>query len=93
MHLSFQSFPLNIGTYDAIKQSLYRLVCVVFLVTDLNVLTRNTPLIHTLFTYSKWNMYPKLMIWAKNDGKKWSRKNIFEIPPCAKPFSEFFFTS
>ena len=22
----------------------------------------------------------------KNDGEKWSRKNIFEIPPCAKPF-------
>jgi hypothetical protein len=24
----------------------------------------------------------------KNDGEKWSRKNIFEIPPCAKPFSD-----
>jgi hypothetical protein len=21
--------------------------------------------------------------WPKNDGEKWSRKNIFEIPPCA----------
>ena len=24
--------------------------------------------------------------WPKNDGEKWSRKNIFEIPPCAKLF-------
>ena len=39
--------------------------------------------------------YPvKSGIWVKfyhfgpkNDGEKWSRKNIFEIPPCAKPFS------
>jgi hypothetical protein len=21
--------------------------------------------------------------WPKNDGEKWFRKNIFEIPPCA----------
>ena len=21
--------------------------------------------------------------WPKNDGEKWSRKNVFEIPPCA----------
>ena len=21
--------------------------------------------------------------WPKNDDEKWSRKNIFEIPPCA----------
>ena len=21
--------------------------------------------------------------WPKNDSEKWSRKNIFEIPPCA----------
>ena len=26
--------------------------------------------------------------WPKNDGEKWSRKNILVIPPCA-----FFFTS
>jgi hypothetical protein len=25
---------------------------------------------------------------SKNDGEKWSRKNVFEIPPCAKPFSD-----
>ena len=24
-----------------------------------------------------------LHFWPKNDGEKWSRKNIFEIPPCA----------
>ena len=29
--------------------------------------------------------------WPKKDGEKWSRKNIFEIPPCAKPFSENLF--
>ena len=26
--------------------------------------------------------------WPKNDGQNWSRKNIFEIPPCANPFSD-----
>ena len=29
---------------------------------------------------------------AKNDGEKCSRKNIFEIPSCAKTFSESFWT-
>ena len=29
--------------------------------------------------------------WPKNDGEKWSRKNISEIPSCAKPFSENLF--
>ena len=24
-----------------------------------------------------------LAFWPKNDGEKWPRKNIFEIPPCA----------
>ena len=24
--------------------------------------------------------------WPKNNGAKWSRKNYFEIPPCAKLF-------
>ena len=38
-------------------------------------------MIHASFTYSKWNMYLKKCFWTKNDGKKWSRKNIFEIPP------------
>jgi hypothetical protein len=28
-----------------------------------------------------------LAFWPKNDGEKWSRKNIFEITPCARPFS------
>jgi hypothetical protein len=32
-------------------------------------------------------MYLKL-IFVVYDSEKWSRKNIFEIPPCAKPFSE-----
>ena len=27
--------------------------------------------------------------WPKNDGEKWSSKNIFEIPPCAKPFLSY----
>ena len=28
------------------------------------------------------------MFRPKNDNEKWSRKNYFEIPPCAKPFLE-----
>ena len=24
-----------------------------------------------------------MIFWHKNDVEKWSRKNIFEIPPCA----------
>ena len=31
--------------------------------------------------------------WHKNDGEKWSRKNIFEIPPCACHFLSNEFTS
>ena len=27
-----------------------------------------------------------MYFWPKNDGEKWPRKNIFEIPPCARPF-------
>jgi len=29
--------------------------------------------------------YVSIYFWPKNDGEKWSRKNI---PPCAKPFSD-----
>ena len=25
--------------------------------------------------------------WPKNDGEKWSKKNIFEIPPCGRLLS------
>ena len=32
-----------------------------------------------------------MYFWPKNDDEKWPRKNIFEIPPCAKPFSENLF--
>ena len=28
---------------------------------------------------------------TKNDSEKWARKNVFEIPPCEKPFSENIF--
>ena len=35
-------------------------------------LTPNTPLIHISFTYSKWNMYLKLIFLLKNDGEKLS---------------------
>ena len=31
--------------------------------------------------------------WPKNDGEKWSRKNIFEMPPCARNFLLNEFTS
>ena len=47
-------------------------------------LTRLTRLIHTSFLPSKWNLYPKIQFWSKNDGEKWSRKIYFEIPPCGK---------
>jgi hypothetical protein len=35
-----------------------------------------------------WQPGPKVSMtfyhfWPKNDDEKWSRKNIFEIPPCA----------
>jgi hypothetical protein len=30
-----------------------------------------------------------LPFWPKNDGEKWFRKNISEIPPCSKPFSTY----
>ena len=36
-------------------------------------------------------MYLKLIFWLKNYGEKWSTKIIFDIPPCAKPFSENIF--
>ena len=29
--------------------------------------------------------YVSIYFWPKNDGEKWSKKNI---PPCAKPFSD-----
>ena len=29
----------------------------------------------------------KYNFWPKNDGEKWSRKNIFEIPPCRRLLS------
>jgi hypothetical protein len=32
-----------------------------------------------------------LKLFLRTDGEKWSRKNTFEIPPCAKPFSENLF--
>ena len=31
----------------------------------------------------KLRMWQKIIFLPKNDGEKWSRKNIFEIPPCA----------
>ena len=35
----------------------------------------------------KMEYVPKItMFWPKNDGEKWATKNIYEIPPCTKPF-------
>ena len=51
-------------------------------------LTPNTPLIQLWCAWSKWNMDLKKYFHPKNDDEKWSRKNYFEIPPCAKPFLE-----
>ena len=42
----------------------------------------------------KMEYVPKINIfWPKNDGEKWSRKNIFEIPPFAHHFLINGFTS
>ena len=46
-------------------------------------LTRLNLLIYTSFLHSKWNLYQKYNFCPKNDGEKWHRKNIFEIPACA----------
>ena len=35
----------------------------------------------------------KYYFWPKNDDEKWSRKNYFEIPPCAGHFLLNEFTS
>ena len=47
-------------------------------------LTCLTWLTHTLFLPSKWNLYPKIPFWPKNDSEKWSRIIYFEIRPCRK---------
>ena len=36
-------------------------------------------LFFTLKMESVWNTF-----WSKNDGEKWSRKDIFEILPCGR---------
>ena len=51
-----------------------------FLPSVSNALTPNTPLIHTSFTYSKWNMGE---IFGLNFHLS-CHKTFFEIPPCAK---------
>ena len=47
------------------------------------VLTHGIWQIKLWCTRSKWNMGEILAFLAKNDDEKWSRKNIFENPPCA----------
>ena len=59
------------------------------LVFNPNPLTHNTPLIHTSFTYSKLNMdeicgLKFYLLYVLT----YITKNIFEIPPCARPFSD-----
>ena len=39
------------------------------------------------FTLKMESVFKKLHFWPKNDGEKWSRKNIFEIPPCERLLS------
>ena len=46
---------------------------------------------HVLLEWFIHRFYPqngifiqKCNFWPKNDGEKWSRKNIFEIPPCGR---------
>ena len=40
----------------------------------------------TIVAWSKWNMGEILafQFWSRNDGEKWSRINIFEIPPLSR---------
>ena len=45
---------------------------------------RNPDMVYIL----KMEYVSKINFWPKNDGEKGSRKNIFEIPPCARPFSD-----
>ena len=61
-----------------------------FPVTSLTV-HRQCTTVHTKTEYDKSNhcfhgqsgIWVKFQhLWPKNDGEKWSRKNIFEIPPC-----------
>ena len=43
-----------------------------------------------IFYVLKMEYVPRINIFGllNNDNKKRSRKNIFEIPPCAKPISD-----
>jgi hypothetical protein len=45
---------------------------------------RNPDIVYVL----KMEYVSKISIFGlnKNDSEKWYRKNIFEVPPCAKPF-------
>ena len=36
---------------------------------------------YIVFTLEIESVSKKYSFWPKNDGEKWSRKNIFEIPP------------
>ena len=40
----------------------------------------------TIVAWSKWNMGEMLafQLWPRNDCEKWSRINIFEIPPFSR---------
>ena len=51
-------------------------------------LTQNMAMIQPLFPSKRWKIF-----WPKNDGEKWSRKNIFEIPTCGRFFFIIHFTS
>ena len=57
---------------------------------NIRTLSRLTWLIHTSFFPQNGICIKNYNFWPKNDGEKWSRKNIFEIPPCGSHFLFFF---
>ena len=50
-------------------------------------LTHNIAVIQqSFFTLKIESVFRVTFFWPDNDGEKWPRKNIFEIPPCGKSF-------
>ena len=47
---------------------------------------------YIIFTLKMESVSKKYNFWPKNDGEKWSRKNIFEIPPAMRETTFPYFT-
>ena len=46
-----------------------------------------------VFTLKMESVSKMTIFLSKNDGEKWSRKNLFEIPPCGSHFLLIHFTT